>query len=99
MQTLNKILVIVIFLIVSTISIMAAPTSFLPMEDQLSSVRRPVYGASIENIKPYRQIIPVESKKTFSYDFGSKDVLLGVLLLGVYVVLVRKRGKARCAGI
>lgn len=69
--------------------------SFLPMEDELSSVRRPVYGMSIENIKPYRQAVPVEAEESRTYNFGSKDILLCVLLLGVYVVFIQKKRQSR----
>lgn len=70
--------------------------SFLPMEDELSSVRRSVYGMSIEDIKPYRQTVPLEASEVASpYKFGSKDVLLFVMLLGVYIIFVQKRGKTR----
>lgn len=70
--------------------------SFLPMEDELSSVRRSVYGVSIEDIKPYRQTVPLEAEDASSaYTFGSKDILLFLMLLGVYVVFVQKRGRTR----
>jgi len=95
MRKLKKKLLLFAFLVFSTISVTAAPMSFLPMEDELSSVRRPIYGMSIEDIKPYRQSVPIESEQSLSYHFGSKDVLLCALLLGVYVFFVQKKKQSR----
>lgn len=95
----KKHIVLFIFVLTSLFAANAAPTSFLPMEDEKSSVRLSMYGASIENIKPYRQPLSIEVPESSTFPFASKDILLALLLVGVYVYFNRRRAKTRCAGI
>lgn len=99
MLELKKYIVLSIFILTSLFTVEATPTSFLPMEDGKSSVRLSTYGASIENIKPYRQPLAIEVPASSNFPFGSQDILLALLLAGVYVYFSRRRAKTRCAGI
>lgn len=99
MLDFKKYIILFIFILTSLFTVSAAPTSFLPMEDGMSSVRLSMYGASIENIKPYRQPLSIEVPERSIFPFGSKDILLALLLAGVYVYFNRRRAKTRCAGI
>lgn len=98
MLVLKKYIFISIFLLASTFGIFATPTSFLPMEDEMSTMRHPIYGASVDAIKPHRQPIVAETSSPVSL-FTSKDILIGIALLGIYFVFIRKRSKSRCAGL
>jgi len=74
--------------------------NFLPMEDNMSTVRNEAFGASVDNIRPYRQTLPLEKEDKLSESgFGSTDVLLFVLLIGVYVLFSRRKSASRNAGI
>ncbi|MFR9165318.1 MAG: hypothetical protein ACLVKO_03445 [Dysgonomonas sp.] len=99
MACVKKVILLLLFSLMLNFGASASPTSFLPMEDEYFSVRKPVYGASIDNIKPYKQ--PIASldaeKTTLGYDFGSKDILVCILLFGVYFFFVRKRSGTRNA--
>jgi len=75
------------------------PTSFLPMGDSYAASRNGEYGATIENIKPYRQTMPLESAEFAGYGFGSTDIFICVILFGIYIVFVQRKSKSRCAGL
>jgi hypothetical protein len=73
-------------------------TNFLPMEDSYYPLRgeTAVYGADITAIKPYRQAIVVDNPSNLSGNFmGSTDILICVLLFGVYFAFTHKRSQTR----
>ncbi len=99
MLKLKRKFLIIIFLVTSIFTSVAAPTvNFLPLEDEMSSTRNSVYGASIENTKPFRQAIAVTAPTIPSYSLGIKDVWALGLLVGVYFFFTRKRSNARSVG-
>jgi len=103
MQTITKIrkyFIISFFLFLPFGGNAVNHVNFLPMEDGLASVRNEAYGASINNIKPFRQIMPVEPEKELSESgFGSTDFLLFALLAGVYIIFSRRKSASRNAGL
>ena len=100
MQT-SKIIKKYLFLFVLVLMVIplnaSVSTNFLPMEDGYFMLRdEVVYGASIESTKPYRQPVMLNNRASLSKNsFGSTDVLLCVLLLGVYFVFTHKKSKTR----
>ena len=63
-----------------------------------SSTRSSVYGATIENTKPFRQTITTTAQTIPSYALGIKDVWALAMLVGVYFLFTRKRNNARSVG-
>ena len=96
MRKLKKYILILIVGLLSVFSVTAVPMmNFLPMEDGMSVMRQPIYGASIDNIKPFRQVLAADAPTTTSYALGIKDIWVGVLLVGVYIFFTRKRPDSR----
>ena len=83
--------------LVASTTVAVAWTSFLPMEDGYFTSRDDVvYGASIESTKPYRQPLTTGDKTTASKEpFGSVDILICVLLIGVYFAFTHKKTQTR----
>jgi hypothetical protein len=74
-------------------------TNFLPLEDGYSVLRddnADIYGASVTSIKPHRQALITNSRTNLQDSFlGSTDVLICVLLLGIYTAFTHKRSQTR----
>lgn len=97
----RKYLLLVFFLFFS-LSIFAgnpAPVSFLPLGDSYSTSRNSEYGATIENVKPFRQAMPMEDTETVHRSFGSTDIFICIILFGIYIVFAQKKSKSRNAGL
>lgn len=100
MQTIYKVkkyLFLIVFLFVS-LFMNAATTNFLPLEDGLFVNRNNevVYGASIDATKPYRQPVAMIGGNDTAYpSFGSTDILICILLLGVYFIFTHRRSQTR----
>lgn len=78
------------FLFAVSVANATTKTSFLPMEDGSSSMRAPICGVSVNDIKPFREALPVEASPIMSFPFGAKDALFCMVLLGVYYMIQRK---------
>lgn len=91
-------LLLVPFVVNSSPSTYAAPTSFLPMEDALSAART-APGFVNENIKPYRQSFNLgnQSLERGYINFTSTDIFAFMLLAGIYLMFVRRNSQSRNA--
>jgi len=93
-------LIVISLLSFSAYAGISTPTSFLPMGDSYAATRNvEEYGATVENIKPYRQTMPLETTELSGYSFGSTDILICIILFGVYVMFAHKRSNSRSAGL
>ncbi|GAB6012743.1 hypothetical protein [Viscerimonas tarda] len=95
MKFIKKILFLSVFVLVANLAIAVTPTSFLPKEDGYYMLRDDAaYGASIESIKPFRQPLTINNHESPIF-LGSTDVLICVLLLGVYFAFTHKKSQTR----
>ncbi|MDR1809974.1 MAG: hypothetical protein LBR34_06195 [Prevotella sp.] len=90
---------LLILILVTNFAAASTPTNFLPMEDSYYLLREDVafYGASISTTgKSYRPIITVDSRPRLYGDFiDSSDILICVMLFGIYFAFTHKRSQTR----
>lgn len=95
-RIVKKYLLLFIFALSGFLASASPMTNFLPLEDGYFVIRdEVVYGASIEAIKPYRQPVMINNTASSRDSFGSTDLLICLLLLGVYFAFTHKKSKTR----
>jgi hypothetical protein len=99
LKIMKRYVSLLILMLVISFATAATPINFLPMEDSYYLQREDaaVYGASITTNQPYRPTVTVNNNHPrLSGDFiGSTDILICVMLFGVYFAFTHKRSQTR----
>ncbi|NDW18181.1 hypothetical protein D0T53_04515 [Dysgonomonas sp. 216] len=100
LTNIKKYLLLVVLILLPILTYASpASTNFLPIGDSYASSRNEDCGATVENIKPYRETVSLEKSELTSYTFGSTDIFICVILLGVYFAFQHKKSGSRNAGL